>query len=397
MPTRCALLLVALVLAVTVAFGTEAPAPQGSAAPAATVEAAKQPEMSREDQRDAEIGKSASEELEKQVKVVADSPDVQRLTAIVDRIKPITEKPNQVYHIKVIEDGDINAFSLPGGYLYFTTGLLKAVESEDELAAVAGHEMAHICRAHSRRLMSRDQRYQMVLGSLVLASILSNSEGVNPGAVAVVGGLVAQDALNHYGREAELDADHQAVLYLKATGQYNPVAVLTVVEGLARLESERGNPELGVLKTHPYGKERVEAVSRQLQELGLPLERRRVTKSLRAEAVAVAKGDAEIGELRLNGRVVFQPAVAVDGVSPVARAQQSADLLEKLLLENLELVEISTAQQDGVAQVLARGQVVLAITPADAQFHQKDVGALRDQAMEAIRLGFSEERVRRAY
>jgi hypothetical protein len=294
------------------------------------------------------------------------------------------------------------------------------VESDDELAAVAGHEMAHICLSHSRRLMGVDQRYQTVLGSVLLASILSNSEALNPGAVAAVGSLVAQDALNHYGREAEQEADHQAVLYLKATGKYHPVAVLTVVEGLARMESSEGNPELGIGKTHPYGKERVEAISRQLEELGIPLERRRVTHSLVADASAVSKSDHEIGELRLNGRVVFQPAVALDGASPVARAQSAAGRLNELLLANLQLLEITavpcraampapTAQEappepqftavndgDSVALV-ARGQVIATITPEDAAFHQTEVKALAEKAMEAIRRGFSEERVRRAY
>jgi len=152
-----------------------------------------------------------------------------------------------------------------------------------------------------------------------------------------------------------------------------------------------------VLKTHPYGRERVEAVTQELQELGIPIDRRRVTKSLRADAIAVTKGGKEIGELRLNGRTVFQPAVAVGGTSPIARAQQSADLFEKLLLDNLDLIEISTAAQDHSVQVLARGQVLFTITPEDAQFHQTEVAALRDTAMEAIRLGFSEERLRRAY
>jgi hypothetical protein len=366
---------------------------QGTATPAQSASGGLTPE----EKRDADIGKSAAEELEKEFKVAVDSPELPRITAIVEAIRPVTQKPQQTYQIRVLEDKAINALSLPGGYLYFTQGLLRAVESDDELAAVTAHEMAHISLSHSRRLMSMDQRYQMVLGSVLLASILTNSESVNPGAVAAVGSLVAQDALNHYGREAEQEADHQAVLYLRATKKYNPVAMLTVVEGLARIESSEGNPELGIQKTHPYGKERVEAVSRELEELGIPLERRRVTHSLVANASAVNNNDREIGELRLNGRVVFQPAVALDGTSPVARAQQSADLLNKLLLANLQLLEVTTANDGDAVDLAARGQVFATITPEDAAFHHSEVKALAEKAMATIRLGFSEERVRRAY
>ena len=393
----CLLIGLAALTAGIASAADQPPAPPAQTKQAASPATPPQPQMTPEEKRDADIGKSAAEELEKQFKVVTDSPALPRLTALVDKIGSVTQKPRQTYHIKVVDDKAINAFSLPGGYLYFAQGLIDAVESDDELAAVAGHEMAHVCLSHSRKLMGRDQRYQTILGSIVLASVLSNSEGVNPGAVAAVGSMVAQDALNHYGREAEMEADHQAVLYLKASAKYNPVAVLTVVEGLARMESSEGNPDLGVYKTHPYGKERVEAVTKDLEELGIPIERRRVIRSLVAEAIAVTKGDKEIGELRLNGRTVFQPAVALDGASPIARAQQSADLLNKLLLENLQLLEISAAEQDGSTQVLARNQILFTVTPEDAAFHQTEVKALADKGVEAIRLGFSEERVRRAY
>nr|NIR03503.1 M48 family metalloprotease [Gemmatimonadales bacterium] len=218
------------------------------------------PELTEEERADAEIGRSAAEELEKKFKLIEQSPELPRLVSLVRALRSVTQKPHQRYELKVVESKAVNAFSLPGGYIYFTQGILEAVESEDELAAVAAHEMAHVCLTHSRKLMSRDEKYQRLLGSLLVVSILSNAEGVDPGAIATVAGLVAQDALNHYGREAEFEADHEAVVYLKDSGKYNPVAVLTVVEGLARLESSQANPEMGVFQTHPYGRQRVEAV-----------------------------------------------------------------------------------------------------------------------------------------
>jgi predicted Zn-dependent protease len=353
--------------------------------------------MTPEDRADAEIGKSASEEIAKQFKLVEDSPELPRIEAVVEKLRPVTEKPLQSYQINVIESKAVNAFALPGGYLYYSQGLLQAVESEDELAAVTGHEMAHVCLNHSRRLMSKDERYQKILGPLILVALLSDSEAVDPGAIATVAGLVAQDALNHYGREAELEADHSAVLYLKESCQYNPVAVLTVVEGLARIEGGGPQVDMGVFQTHPLAQARIEAVIRTLKELEVPIERRRVTKSLVAEAAQLTQNDRETGELRLNGRVVFQPAVDLDGVSPAARAHRSAEILNPLLLGDLQLLEVmSMAAGDGIA-IEARGEVILTITPADAEFHGSTVDALSAQAMEAIRLGFQEEKVQRAY
>jgi hypothetical protein len=173
--------------------------------------------------------------------------------------------------------------------------------------------------------------------------------------------------------------------------------MLTVTEGLARIQGGEAPVEMGALKTHPDPKDRVEAIVQQLRELKVPIERRRVTKSLVASAAEVAVGEQKIGEIRLNQRAVFQPAAALDGTSPVARAQQSADLLNSLLLSNLELLEISLTEQPDRAVIEARGQPIITITSADAEFHKTTVEALAQQAMDAIRLAFLQEKITRAY
>jgi len=387
------------------AMGADQPAGAPPAATAQPAQAAPAPQMTPEDKADEEIGKSAAEEAEKQFKVVKDSPDLPRINAIIDRLKPATQKPYLQYHAKVIDTGAINAFSLPGGYLYFTRGLLDAVESDDELAAVAGHEMAHICLNHSRKMMNRSDKYSKVLGPLVLASILSRSDRVDPGAMLVVGSLVVEDALNHYGRAAELEADHEAVLYLKNSTAYNPVAMLTVAEGLAHMESSEPQIDMGVAQTHPDATERIAAISKELTDLSIPIERRRVTKSLTTSAVAVKVNDSEIGELRISAsggskpwsEVVFQPAVEYQGQSPLTRATQASVTFNTLLLADLRPLEVSSIRSDGSLLVRGRDQDLFTITPGDAAFHKTTVDKLAAQAMQAIRTGFQQEKVGRAY
>ena len=337
------------------------------------------------------------QEVKKQVKLIEDSPDALRIAAMGERLRPFTEKPHQTYQVSILDSDALNSFAIPGGYLYYTRGQLNAVESDDELAAVTAHEMAHVSLSHSRRLMSKDERYQKILGPLVLISILSDSKAIDPGKIALIGAHIVQDALNHYGREAELEADHAAVLYLEQSERYYPVGMLTVLEGLARLEGGRPQVEMGVFQTHPESRERVQAVLAQLEELGIPIERRRVTRSLVAEAGPVTQGDAEIGELRLNGRAVFRPATELDGLSPVARAERSAELLNSLLLANLDLLEVGLMEAEGQTSVEARGETILTITEADASFHESTVDKLAEDALRAIRLGFHEERIQRTY
>jgi len=386
----------------------DAPAGETGSAPAAS-EATAEPEATPEEKADAEIGRSAAAEVEKHYAVVEDVPNLARISAVIEQIRPVTEKPRQSYVAKIIKSKaakarrEINAFSLPGGYLYYTQDLVDAVESDDELAAVTAHEMAHVCLNHARKLMSKDARYSKLLTPIVLASILAEPRSVDTGAVAVVGSLVLQDALNSYGREAEAEADRAAVRYLHGGGRYHPVAVLTVVEGLAHLAARKAPVDVGVYQTHPDPTERVASVSRALEELKVPIERRRVTKGLQASAAAVVKDGKEIGELRLSvggsdpQRIVYRPAVEWQGLSAVARAQHSADLVNAMLLSDLQLLEVSSASEGEAAIIQARGTAILTITAADAQFHQSAVGTLATQAMQAIRAAFEDERLRRAY
>jgi predicted Zn-dependent protease len=405
MTTRLCIVTIALLflLGVGAAVAGESAPP---AAPAASqAEQAPAPQMTPEDKADAEIGKSAAESVEKQFKVVKDSADLPRINAIMERLKPGTQKPYQTYTVKVLDNKAINAFSLPGGYLFFTQGLLDAVESDDELAAVAAHEMAHVSLSHSRKMMGRSDRYSKILGPLVLASILSRSDRVDPGAMLMVGSLVVEDALNHYGREAELEADHEAVLYLKNSGSYNPVAMLTVAEGLAHMENAGLQVDPGVFQTHPFPAERVAAITTELRELSIPIERRRVTKSLYSAAGAAKIGDREVGELTLTAgggakpwtAVVSHPAATVDGASPIARAQEASRKLNALLLADLTSIEVNLVTSANGVTVQARHQALFTITPDDAALLKTTVDALARQAIQAMRTGFQQERVGRAY
>lgn len=354
-------------------------------------------ELTPQEKREAERGKAAAEAIEKEFGVVEEAPQLPRIVQIVEELRPLTRKPRQCYQVRVLDTKAINAFSLPGGYLYFTQGLAEAMESDDEIAAVLGHEMAHICLDHARKLGGKEAQYNKVLVPLILASVLADSESLNPGAIAAIGQLVAQDALNHYGREAELEADREAVDCLHRSGRYHPVAVLTVIEGLARIEASRPRVEMGVLQTHPEADARIAAIISRLQELKVPVERRRVTRSLVASAGAITRNEREIGELRLNDRVVCEPAAEFEGRSPVARAQQSAETLNTLLLADLQLLEIAVLEAEVGTTISGNGEAILTITSEDAAFHESTVEELARRAMDAIRRGFQEEKFDRAY
>ena len=247
---------------------------------------------------DTELGKKAAAEVEKEMKVI-DSYSTEELVRIVTRLRPYTEKPHQQYTLKVVDENGVNAFSLPGGYIFFTKGLLKAVESEDELAGVTGHEMGHICLNHARQEMGKDSKYLKVLAAFDLAAVMARSSGADPGAVAAVGMMVKTGTLNQWGEQCEYQADAASVRYLYASKVYNPVPMLTVTEGWRAMEDSGPKVDMGIYQDDPYGKDRVVAVRKLLDELHVPIERAG-GQGIVASADGIEKNGKEVGEIRLN-------------------------------------------------------------------------------------------------
>jgi predicted Zn-dependent protease len=139
----------------------------------------------------------------------------QRLQAMVDRLKAVSHAPEIPFRVKIIESKQINAFNTGGELLYVYTGLINYVGSDDELAGILAHEMAHGIAAHLQR-----ERRSMLLPSLgaLLTSIALQSRDADQ-----VIGLVNQAISSGYSRRHEREADILAVLYTYRAG-YNPLS-----------------------------------------------------------------------------------------------------------------------------------------------------------------------------
>jgi predicted Zn-dependent protease len=348
------------------------------------------------DEREAQVGKEAATEVEKENKI-ANLPDqVKRITGIADALALVSLRPEVKYKCKVIDGGDVNAFSLPGGYIYVTRGLLSAVESDDELAAVLAHEIGHNCKRHGMTLLRRQAKMdkRLTLGTLV--AVLAGG-AVNPEHIAIAGSLLKTAILTGYSRQDEYEADAEAVTYLAKGGRWNPVGMLSVLQGLARMESTRPPREMGILQTHPYPADRAEKVREQLLKMQIEPNLRPVVSTMIPSAKAVEVKGQQIGQLSIDERVIFQPAVPSGGIGPAERAQRMSAALGELLKANLSLVEISQEKRGDAVAVRARGRDLIEILPGDAQFHGLSTAQLVDQVMQNLRLAFWAEWTRRAY
>jgi len=158
------------------------------------------------------------------------------------------------WQMKIIHDDDVlNAFAAPGGYMYVYTGLIKYLDTEDDLAGVMGHEVAHADLEHSARTMERNYGAQILLGIVL---------GDN---AAQVGNIAAGLANLSFSRTFEEDADERSVEYLADT-KYGCASTRSFFEKLEASGQGGGGPEF--LSTHPKPENRIEKITEKADELG---------------------------------------------------------------------------------------------------------------------------------
>ncbi len=169
----------------------------------------------------------------------------------------IEHKDDFAWELYIIrDDKTLNAFVAPGGYIYVYTGLMKYLDSEDHLAGVMGHEIAHADRRHSTTNMTKQY------GVAALLEIAAGNSGqLVQGAAGLVGNLVGLK----FSRKAEADADAQSVRYLSKT-QYQCNGAAGFFAKILEEGNSQAPPEF--LSTHPSSESRVRDINQMAQEVG---------------------------------------------------------------------------------------------------------------------------------
>ncbi len=192
------------------------------------------------------VGDSMSQQMEKNFKVNTDVDVNQRVQAIMNRLTPVSDRKDIVYIIRVLNEDELNAVSLPGGYIYVFKGLMDAVKNDDQLAGVIAHEMGHITARHAIKRMQASYSYLLLQILSVASSNGAAAAGVNAAYTVAFYG---------YSQEDELEADRLAVKYTKAAG-YDPKAMLDVMRILKEKEEKEPPRPFSYFRTHPYLTER---------------------------------------------------------------------------------------------------------------------------------------------
>ncbi len=187
------------------------------------------------------------------------------LALIVGRLVAASDDPNQSYRVTILNAPSVNAFALPGGFLYVTRGLLALANDASEVAAVVAHEMAHVTARHAAARQSRAQTAVIVGEAVNEALQASNSATVD---------AASQRSLASFSRQQELEADAIGVQTLARAG-YDPFAASRFLRALANYSTYRAS--LGVapdrrpefLASHPSTPDRIGAAETVARGLGV--------------------------------------------------------------------------------------------------------------------------------
>ncbi|MEQ8206384.1 MAG: M48 family metalloprotease [Woeseia sp.] len=214
---------------------------------------------------EAQIGSAIMAQLRASGQVIDDPIMTEYINEIGHRVAAQANDGEQKFTFFVVDDPNINAFALPGGYIGVHTGLLQATRSEDELAGVLAHEVAHVTQRHIARAIHANQRQSILSTAIMLGAVLAGAAGGSgdaiQGAIAVAQGTAVQQQID-FTRSNEYEADRVGMEALAKAG-FNPEGMASFFEVISRdtRPVEYRLPEF--LRTHPVSSARIaEARSR---------------------------------------------------------------------------------------------------------------------------------------
>lgn len=253
------------------------------------------------------------------------------------------------YVFTVLKGDDVNAFSIFGGRVYVFEGLMKYVQSDDELAGTLSHEISHIAFRHMATLDQEQNKLNVLTLPLILIGLLANSGGT------LYGGLLVNQAMGSgWSVKAETAADFGGLQILdKST--YPVVGILTLMEHLGRDERLGSNPNLGIFRSHPPSPERARTLIAEMKAADIPIKR---SVSATTFQTNIKPGESEGVEVDYNGITIF----AFRGDHAVDRAEDASKALNAFL-DTVPSLSSVTSSPSG--DILGNGSVLFTVTAAD--------------------------------
>jgi len=222
-------------------------------------------------QQEVELGTDYSRQVNAQLPIVNDPEVVRYLNVLGDSIARVADDRNLDWRFFIVDSPEVNAFAIPGGFVYINRGLIERTTQMNQLAGVLGHEIAHVVRRHSVKQMQAGQRLNVgVMLGCILTPICTNG-----GDMAV--GIAGQGIMASFSRGDEAESDQEGIAYVMRAG-IDPRGVPDMFHILMKERAER--PSGGIdawFRTHPLEEDRVRATEATIAKFA-PAQLNRLTR-----------------------------------------------------------------------------------------------------------------------
>jgi Zn-dependent protease with chaperone function len=213
-------------------------------------------------QDDVSVGQQSSVQAERQLPMLNDAQTNAYLNRIGQRLAANAGGPQFQYRFRVVNQSDINAFALPGGFVYVNRGVLDTASNEGELAGVVAHEISHVALRHGTHQASK--AYLAQAGISILGGLLGGHVGAGASQIInTVGGIGLNAVFLKYSRDLETQADIRGAQIMAASG-YNPSDMVAFFQKLERVDTSR---KTNWMSDHPAPPDRIARIQQEQRVL----------------------------------------------------------------------------------------------------------------------------------
>jgi len=212
-------------------------------------------------QQEVQMGQEYAQQINAQLPIIQD-PELNRyINVLGDSVARLTRRRDLDWHFFIVDAQEVNAFAVPGGFVYVNRGLVERADQMDELAGVLGHEIGHVLRRHTIKQMEKAQGANIGVTLACILTSICNSQ-IAGAAINIAGGAV----FARFSRQDEAEADAEGFDNVVRAG-ISPVGMVTMFQKLLAERRTRPGAVESWFITHPLEEDRIQAIQAKINQL----------------------------------------------------------------------------------------------------------------------------------
>lgn len=216
-------------------------------------------------QQEVQMGQQYAQQINQQLPIVRDPESNRYINVLGDSLARVTPRADLDWQFFIVDSPEVNAFAVPGGFIYVNRGLIERAQTMNEVAGVLGHEIGHVVRRHSIKQMEQQQKGQIgvTLVCVLTPNVCNNQVGAT--AINAAGGAI----FARFSRQDEAEADEEGVVFTTRAG-IDPRGIPSMFRILLDERAQRPAGVAAWFATHPLEESRIAATEAQIQRTVQP-------------------------------------------------------------------------------------------------------------------------------